>query len=452
MEGLSAGSVGSLASRVAVPAYDRRSVRAGVVHLGPGAFHRAHQALFHERLLTAGHHDWGICGVGLLPSDRPVLDALRAQDGLYTLVEKHPDGSVVPRVVGSIVELLHAPDDPAAVIERLASPATRVVTLTITEGGYGVDDATGAFDPAQPDIVFGLVVGALRLRRDRGIPPFTVVSCDNLPGNGEIARSAFAGWAALHDRALAGWIRAVVSFPSSVVDRITPRTTADDRALVADLLGLDDRAPVVCEPWLQWVLERPACAELPPYEGTGVRFVDDARPYERMKLRLLNAGHQAIGHLGTRCGLVSVTEAMADPDVAAFLDAFLDREALPTVRGVPEVELRAFRGAIAERFANPAVGDTLGRLVEHADDRLPKFVLPVVRDRLARGEPVALSAAIVAAYAHCEGLDVVPAFAGDLAEQPGFAAPFFAALDTLERHGARAVMRAVDADGLLRAA
>ncbi len=489
MTALSASTLDTLDPQVAIPTYDRDAVTVGMVHLGVGGFHRAHQAAFHDAIMNAGGPlDWGICGVGVLPIDLRMRDALRAQDGLYTLVAKHPDGTMEPRVIGSIVEYLFAPDEPEAVVEKLASPATRVVSLTITEGGYNVDDVTGAFDLEAPDVAhdlasprtaprtaFGLVAEALRRRRDRGLGAFTVMSCDNLQGNGTVARTAFGAFAAALDRDLGAWVEANVPFPNSVVDRITPVTTDVDRLAVHELYGIEDQAPVVCEPFIQWVLEGSRAGALPPYADVGVRLVDDVLPHELMKLRLLNAGHQAVTYFGRLFGYQFVHEATRDPLIETFLNRYLDEEAVPTLTGVPPAEIAAFRDAIPDRFGNPAIADTLERIATDASDRIPKFLLPVVRDRLARGEDVTLAAAVVASWARClDGLDEEgeliaisdrrhdelmarvrhrradpdafigdQAIFGDLAEHEGFAAPYRATLASLDAKGARATLAAL---------
>ena len=399
------------------PAYDRAAVTAGLVHVGVGGFHRAHQAVYADRLLAAGHTGWGICGVGTQPGDRAMRDVLRAQDGLYTVLVKHPDGRVEPQVVGSVVDHLYAPDDPDAVVERMAAPTTHVVSLTITEGGYSVDPLTMAFRPVEPAVlldlqhgavpgsVFGLVTAALRRRRERGLAPFTVLSCDNVPRNGEIAREAFAGFAALLDADLGEWVRREVAFPSSMVDRITPATTDADRALLEDL-GVRDAWPVVCEPYLQWVLEDTWSAGRPPFEQVGVHVVDDVHPYELMKLRLLNAGHQALGYLGYLAGHRTTDEALGDQVMAAFVLQYMEREATPTLLPVPGVDLDVYRRTLLERFGNPAVRDALARLCAESSDRIATFLLPVVREQRARGGDVSRSALVCAAWArYAEGVD-----------------------------------------------
>jgi mannitol 2-dehydrogenase len=444
--------------------------------------------MYLDRLMSAGTAlDWAICGVGVLPGDARMRDALTAQDCLYTLVEKAPDGTWVPRVVGSIVEYLLAPDDPERVVERMADPAVRIVSLTVTEGGYNVDPVTGDFVADAPDVVhdveepeaprtsFGLVVEALARRRDRGTPPFTVMSCDNIPSNGSVARRSFAAFSALRDPGLADWVRTTVSFPDSMVDRITPVTTDADRAEVAHRYGVEDRWPVVCEPFTQWVLEDAFGHGRPPWEDAGVQLVDDVEPYELMKLRLLNASHQGLCYFGHLAGYRLVHEVAQDPLFADFLLAYMTDEGSPTLPPVPGIDLDAYRRELVARFSNDQVKDTVARLCAQSSDRIPTFLLPVVRENLAAGRPVRLSAAIVASWArYAEGVDeqgepieVVDrlrtplmraaarhgedplaflrdrALFGDLVDDPRFVEPYTEALDALHRVGARATLEAL---------
>jgi len=482
---LSPENLPSFPPEVATPAYDRRAVRVGIVHVGVGGFHRAHEAMYLDRLMNDGRAlDWGICGVGVLPSDRRMADAMAAQDGLYTLVVKHPDGTFVPRVIGSIVGYLFAPDDPEAVIERMADPETRIVSLTVTEGGYNIHAVTGRFvadDPvvrhdlqqgAVPRTSFGLITQALLRRRERGVPPFTVVSCDNIQGNGAIARSSFAAFAELLDPELGAWVRREVRFPNSMVDRITPATTQEDRAELQRRFGVVDRWPVVCEPFTQWVLED-RFDERPPLEDAGVQPVADVEPYELMKLRLLNASHQALAYFGYLAGYRLVHDACQDPLFATFLLAYMDEEATPTLEPVPGIDLDDYKRNLITRFSNPQVRDTIARLCAESSDRIPKWLLPVIRHNLRRGGPVALSAAIVASWArYAEGVDeqgapievvdrlrdTVTAAArkqrgdslafvrnrelfGDLVEDERFTRAYLAALDSLHAKGARATLQ-----------
>ena len=405
--------------RVPAPAYDRGLVTPGVVHVGVGGFHRAHQAMYHDRLMNEGRAlDWGICGAGVLAADRRMQQALDAQDGLYTLVLKHGDGRYEPRVIGSVVQYLFAPDDPEAVIEKMAAEPTRIVSLTVTEGGYNIGDATGEFDAANPGVArdlapgavprttFGLITEALRRRRDRGLAPFTVMSCDNLPGNGHLARRAFTAFARLRDPGLGDWVEREVGFPDSMVDRITPATTDADRAEIAGRFGIDDRWPVVCEPYAQWVLQDAFTAGRPPYEKAGVQVVGDVEPYELMKLRLLNASHQAMCYFAYLSGYRLVHQAARDPVFSAFLLGYMNEEATPTLPPVPGVDLTEYKHTLIERFSNSQVRDTIARLCAESSDRIPKWLLPVVRQQLATGGEIRRSAAVVASWArYAEGVD-----------------------------------------------
>ena len=490
---LNAGTLAAIAATgVPVPQYDRASLRVGIVHVGVGNFHRSHQAMYLDRLMNAGQAlDWAICGVGVLSSDARMRDVLAAQDGLYTLVLKYPDGREEPRVIGSIAEYLFAPDDPEAVIARLADPAVRIVSLTVTEGGYAVNDATGEFDTSLPAIaadlepgavpstVFGLVTAGLARRREAGIPPFTIMSCDNMQGNGLVARIAFTAFARAKDPGLGEWIAANVAFPNAMVDRITPATTDADRTEVAERFGIADGWPVLSESFVQWVLEDDGHFPLgrPPYEDAGVQVVADVEPYELMKLRLLNASHQAMAYPGILAGYTYVHEVCQQALYADFLMDYMVEEATPTLLPVPGIDLDAYRQELIVRFASPAVRDTLLRLAFDASERIPKFLLPVVRDRLAQGGDISRSALVVAAWAaYLEGrtetgtpvgvadqrrdllqdavrreTDDPLAFIGlrevfgDLAEDARFVAAYRTARASLREHGAEeaiAVLRA----------
>jgi mannitol 2-dehydrogenase len=474
--------------RVPASAYDRDLVTPGVVHFGVGGFHRAHQAMYLDRLMNEGQApDWGICGVGVMPADRKMKEVMDAQDGLYTLVLKHSDGTYEPRIIGSIVEYLFAPDEPEAVIEKMADPAIRIVSLTVTEGGYNISDVTGEFDAANPDVVrdlepgavprttFGLITEALRRRRDRGLVPFTVMSCDNLQGNGDLARRAFTTFARLRDPDLGDWVEREVSFPNCMVDRITPVTTDADRAEITERFGIQDQWPVVCEPFTQWVLDDAFTAGRPPYEQAGVQLVADVEPYELMKLRLLNASHQALCYFGYLCGYRLVHEAAQDPLFRAFLLGYMDEEATPTLPPVPGVDLGEYKHTLIERFSNPQVRDTIARLCAESSDRIPKWLLPVVRLQLGTGGEIRRSAAVVASWArYAEGVDeqgepieVVDRFAdtltslarrqredpgvfienrqlfGDLAGNERFRVAYLSALASLHSRGARATLESL---------
>ena len=419
MPNLSNATLDRLTPGVARPRYDRTAVTAGIVHFGVGGFHRAHMAVALDQLMNDGLAlDWGICGVGLLDGDRRMKQILEAQDCLYTVVQKHPDGRREPAIIGSIVDYLFAPDDPAAVLEKLASHEIRIVSLTITEGGYNFDRVTGEFDATNPAVVadlidgavpstvFGYVAEALRLRRERGIPPFTVQSCDNIQGNGDMARRMFSAFATLKNAELGQWIETSVHFPNAMVDRITPVTSDSDIVEAEALTGVHDGWPVVCEPFFQWVVEDEFSLGRPPLEHAGVQLVADVEPYELMKLRLLNASHQAMCYFGYLAGYRYAHEAMADPALVAFLMRYMNREATPTLQSVPGIDLDDYKAMLIERFSNPEVRDTLARLCAESSDRIPKWLLPVVRDQLESGGEIECSAAIVASWArYAEAID-----------------------------------------------
>lgn len=454
------------------PSYDRSEISVGIVHFGVGGFHRAHQAMYVDRLLEKGlAKEWGIAGVGVMPADRKMADVMATQDGLYTLLLEKPDGGREARVIGSIVDYRYAPDDPESVVELLAAPTTRIISLTITEGGYNIDNLGGA-DGVN---VFGLVVDALARRRDRGIDSPTIVSCDNIEGNGEVARHAFTTYAERVHPGLGDWIGAHTKFPNSMVDRITPVTTPDVIDVVATEFGIDDQWPVVAEPFTSWVLEDDFADGRPPFEDVDVLMVDDVTPYELMKLRLLNAGHQSLCYFAYLAGYRLVHDAAGDPLFADFLLAYMDDEATPTLKPVPGIDLPDYKRTLIERFANPGVRDTVARLCYGSSDRIPKWLLPVIRENLRTGAPIRLSAATVASWArYAEGTDehgqpidvqdqladiLVPlakkqrenptAFIentdlfGDLASDDRFVEAYLWALDSLHRNGARATLEAL---------
>ncbi|GAA3341417.1 mannitol dehydrogenase family protein [Amorphoplanes nipponensis] len=412
-------NLSSLPADLPVPAYDRGALRTGIVHFGVGGFHRAHEAMYLDRLMTAGQAlDWAVCGVGVMPADRRMAEVLHAQDGLYTLVVKAPDGTLEPRVIGAIKEYLYAPDDPEAVIEKMASPEVRIVSLTITEGGYNFNAVTGEFVADHPDVqhdlrpgvaprtTFGLITAALARRRERDVPPFTIMSCDNIQGNGHAARRSFVAYATLRDPELGEWVEQHVAFPNSMVDRITPVTTDDDRAEVRKRWGVDDAWPVVCEPFTQWTLEDVFPQGRPPFEDAGVQVVADVEPYELMKLRLLNASHQALCYFGYLAGYRLVHEVAQDPLFARFLLAYMDREATPTLEPVPGIDLDSYKRQLLERFSNAQVRDTVARLCAESSDRIPKWLLPVIRHNLETGGEIVRATAVVASWArYAEGVD-----------------------------------------------
>lgn len=485
---LTPANLEQIGTTVPVPSYDRSQVTPGIVHLGVGGFHRAHQAMYLDRLMNEGKAlDWGIRGIGVLPHDATMKRVMDEQGGLYTLVLKDPDGSREPRVIGSILDFTLAPEDTEGAVEAMADPQIRIVSLTVTEGGYNIDAVTGEFVLTQPDVAadlapgaaprttFGLVTEALRRRRDRGVAPFTVMSCDNIQGNGHVARQVFTAFATAKDAELGAWIEASVRFPNSMVDRITPGTTDADRSEVEDRFGVVDAWPVVCEPFVQWVLEDDFGLGRPPFEDVGVQVVEDVEPYELMKLRLLNASHQALCYFGYLAGYRLVHEVAQDPLFADFLLGYMEHEASPTLSPVPGIDLDAYRHELIARFSNGEVRDTVARLCNESSDRIPKWVLPVIRSQIADGGQFHRATAVVASWArYAEGVDeagepievsdriadrLVAAAArnreeptafiadrtlfGDLVDDEAFVAEYTATLASLHAEGARATLQDV---------
>lgn len=392
---LTLAALASLPADVAVPAYRRADITPGIVHIGVGNFHRAHMAVYMDALFSTGRcHDWGIVGAGIKSFDAARRALLEKQDWLTTVVELDP-ARLSARVTGAMVDF--CPVDLPELARRLADPAIRIASLTITEGGYYVDAETGAFDAAHPDIladaaspdtpqtVFGVLLAGLRARRAAGTPPFTVLSCDNLPENGHVTRNALLGLAQIMDADLHAWVAAHVAFPNSMVDCITPGTSPREIAMVRDTFGIDDAAPVACEPFRQWVMEDTFPLGRPALEEVGVTFVDDVAPFETMKLRILNAGHAAIAYPGALLGHEFVHDAMADPDVAGWLTHLMKSDVIPVLPAIAGVDFGAYLAMCHERFGNPRVGDTIARLCQDGSNRQPKFVLPTVHDARAAG-------------------------------------------------------------------
>lgn len=404
---LSARTLHQLPAGVARPAYDRSAVRAGMLHLGVGAFHRAHQAVYMDDVLAAGETGWGVIGASLRSPD--VRDALAPQDWLYTLALRSGEGMQL-RVIGAIQTMLVAPEDPGRLIARMADPAIRILSLTVTEKGYCHHPASGALDEAHPDIRHdlanpeaprsapGLLAAALALRKAAGLAPFTVLSCDNLPANGRTVKRVLSRFAALRDPELGKWVAGEVACPSTMIDRIVPATTDEDRADIAAALGMEDAWPVMAEPFTQWVVEDRFPAGRPDLAAAGVALVADVEPFEHMKLRLLNASHSALAYLGSLAGYGTVAEAVADPAFAAFIRAMMAQEIAPTLPMPAGVDLAAYQEALMRRFANPALKHRTGQIAMDGSQKLPQRLLGTIRDRLAAGVPFPRLALAVAGW------------------------------------------------------
>jgi mannitol 2-dehydrogenase len=413
---LSAGAFAELSETATVPRYRPESLTAGILHFGVGNFHRAHQAVYLDDLFNLGlDHDWGLVGAGVRDADARMRDILMRQDFLTTVVEQEA-GSSAARVTAPLVDFLKV-GDTHAIINKLADPAIRIVSLTVTEGGYYIDPASQRFDPKHPDIVhdaahfdaprtaFGLILAGLKRRRDVGTAPFTVMSCDNIPGNGHVTQNAVVGLAKLIYPELAAWVSASVAFPNGMVDRITPATTDRERDMLAADFGIVDGWPVFCERFKQWVLEDNFPAGRPQLEKVGVQFVPDVAPYELMKIRILNGGHATIAYPAALMDIHFVHEAMENQLVRGFLEKVEREEIIPVVPPVPDTDLGDYYRLIETRFANPKIGDTVTRLCLDGSNRQPKFILPSVADRLQVGTGVqglALVSALWARYCYGE--------------------------------------------------
>lgn len=408
---LNDNNLGQMDSNIQRPSYDRKAVSTGIVHIGVGGFHRSHEAFYvNELLQNSGSEDWGICGVGLREADRKIADILNRQDFLYTLITKHPNGKIENSILGSIVDFRLGVDDKNAVVEKLAHPNTKIVSLTITEGGYNIN-ASGDFDFTNVDIthdlehtddpitVFGFLTAALKARQNKGLPAFTVLSCDNVEHNGDVAKYTLLAFAREQDSDLADWIESNVRFPNSMVDRITPVTTQKDIDYLHSL-GIVDEWPVTCEPFIQWVVEDKFSNGRPALEKVGVQFVPDVTPYEKMKLRLLNAGHSVLGILGSIHGYATIDECINDTVFSDFLQSFMDIEVTPVLDRVDGVDLTKYKTSLIERFGNPNIKDHVSRICSESSAKLPKFLIPTIHDNLAKGRSIHYATLILAAWCY----------------------------------------------------
>ncbi len=403
---LGAAALASLPASVARPAYDRAAIATGIVHLGIGAFHRAHQAVYTDDVLAAGDLRWGILGASLRSPD--TRDALVPQDGLYSLAVRDSDGERL-RVVGAIRDVLVAPQDPAALLEALCRPSVAIVSLTVTEKGYCHDPATGRLDEAHPDVIhdlahpdaprsaIGILAQAIARRRAAGLKPFTPLCCDNLPANGRTLHRILSRYAALVSPDLGAYVEGEIACPDTMVDRIVPATTDEDRARIAAALGVEDAWPVVTEAFTQWVIEDRFLSGRPGWEAAGATLVSEVAPYETMKLRLLNGSHSSLAYLGYLSGCETVAAAMAEPGIAAFVVALM-ADSTPTLTLPPGADVDGYKRSLVDRFRNTALKHRTWQIAMDGSQKLPQRLLGTIRDRLARGLPVDRHALGVAAW------------------------------------------------------
>jgi fructuronate reductase len=413
MTRLSSASLATLPASVAAPAYDR-SAPSGIVHLGTGAFHKAHQAVCTDDALAASGGDWMITGVSLRSGD--VADQINPQDGLYTLVVRGQGGTSA-RVIGSIARVLVAPREPEAVMRALAAPETKIVSLTITEKGYGLDPKTGGLDrthasvapdlanPRQPTGAVGYIVESLRLRRERGLQPFTALCCDNLPHNGLVLRRLVMHFAMAVDPDLAEWIGNNVPFPSTMVDRITPASTERTLADVEELIGLTDLAAVETEPFTQWVVEDDFVAGRPNWEAGGAIFATNVAPYEKMKLRMLNGAHSMLAYSGYIAGHQYVRDVMGDAALSRLVARQM-RAASRTLDPVPGVDLDAYAADLMARFANPSIAHQTYQIAMDGTQKLPqRLIEPAIVTLRAGASLDAYAFAVAAWMRYCLGMN-----------------------------------------------
>jgi len=413
IEILNQKNLNAISNRVSSPTYDRNNISKGIVHIGVGGFHRSHQAYYLHKLKEKFDAvKWGIYGVGIREADRKIATVFKKQDSLYTLTVKHPNGNIETEIIGSINDFLLSIDEPSSVIDRMADPSTKIVSLTITEGGYNFNPSTGEFDFENPDIqhelaypdspktVYGYITAALKKRRDTGLPAFTIMSCDNIQHNGDVARNMLLIFAKRQDIELAKWIENNVCFPNSMVDRITPVTTKADINYLSKNYAIADEWPVTCEPFVQWVIEDKFSNGRPEFEKVGVQFVTDVKPYEKMKLRLLNAGHSVIGILGAIHGHQTINACMEDAVFVRYLRAFMDKEASPVLDALEGIDLTEYKDSLEERFANPNIKDSVSRICSESSAKLPKFLISTIQDNLVNDGNIQFATLVIAAWCY----------------------------------------------------
>ena len=410
---LNQNNLSKIAEQVPCPTYDRQQLKTGIVHIGVGGFHRSHEAFYmHQLLEKYCATDWAICGVGLREADRNMANVLKNQDGLYTLVTQRPNGKVESEIIGSITEYLLAVDNPQLVIDKMAHPDTKIVSLTITEGGYNFNPNTGEFDfknpdiqhdlayPEEPKTVYGYMMVALRKRHAKGLPPFTMLSCDNIQHNGDMLRKMLLAFAQKQDVKIADWIAKEAGFPNTMVDRITPVTTPEVTSYLKNTLQVTDEWCVVCEPFIQWVVEDNFSNGRPPLEKLGVQFVSDVTPYEKMKIRLLNAGHSVLGIPGAIHGHPTIDACMEDAVFAKFMRQFMDMEVTPILGEIEGIDIEKYKDTLEERFANPNIKDSVSRICSESSAKLPKFLIPTLRENLENDGSIKYATFILAAWCY----------------------------------------------------
>lgn len=406
-------NLSAIAEKINCPTYDRDKVNTGIVHIGVGGFHRSHQAYYiHQLLEKYNATSWGICGIGLREADRKIYKVFNQQDQLYTLITQYPNGKVQCEVIGSLVDYILAVDNPDEAIDKMAHEHTKIVSLTITEGGYNFNPNTGEFNfdnpsvqhelqhPEQPKTVFGYLTGALQQRKEKGVSAFTIMSCDNIQHNGDVAKKMLLSFAHKQNPSLADWIENNVQFPNTMVDRITPVTKQSEIDYLKNHYNIHDEWPVVCEPFIQWVIEDKFSNGRPELEKLGAQFVPDVTPYEKMKIRLLNAGHSVLGIPGAIYGHPTINVCMEDEVFATFMRQFMDKEATAVLGEIEGIDLNAYKDKLEERFANPNIKDDVSRICSESSAKLPKFLIPTIQENLENGGSIKYGTFIIAAWCY----------------------------------------------------
>jgi mannitol 2-dehydrogenase len=397
-----------LPSNIRKPHYDRNTLETGIVHMSVGGFHRAHQAVYLDDVLNKNSSNWMISGVGLMPQDAQNFDALKQQDCLYSVLERSPTEDKV-RVVGSIKELIHAPSDVELVINKIASPSIKIISLTITEKGYYYNEKRNLdltseqikYDialPSSPKTAYGYLVKGLQKRKEDNAGAVTIMCCDNLPGNGHITQHLLGQFITESAPDLLPWLNENVSFPNAMVDRITPVTTPLIQDILRDNFSLQDGWPVVCEDYIQWILEDKFIAGRPAFETVGVQMVDDVEPYERMKVRLLNGSHSALSYISYLLGHRNVDKAMADPLVCKFVEQYMNQDITPSLPSVPGIDLVAYKQKLIERFSNPSISDQVSRLAEDGSQKIRNAIVPPLEYQLENNGSIKHIAFALAAW------------------------------------------------------
>jgi mannitol 2-dehydrogenase len=393
--------------------YQSENIKSGILHIGVGNFHRAHQAFYTNQLLEhADQNQWGICGVSLMPSDKKIVDSLKSQDFDYTLTVCGRDGQDQVHKIGSIQDVIAGYEKPQAVIDKISESTIKIISLTITEGGYKLNKETGNFilnnekivhdilNRTEPTTVFGFVAEGLRKRRDLGNGGVTILSCDNLQHNGNTAKKAFTAFIEAQDKTLAEWVSQNVTFPNSMVDRITPATTEEDKARLNKNSGINDQAPVYCEDFIQWVIEDDFIAGRPAWERVGVEFTDDVTAFENMKLSLLNASHTLLSYPSFVKGHRAVDQAMQDEDIASLVRDFMNIDITPFVEVPKGIDLELYKQTLIERFSNKAVSDQVSRLCFDGISKFPVYIMPNAIKMIENGKDLTRIAFLIAVYRH----------------------------------------------------